>query len=120
MAMFVFAPRVADTITKIVKIESQDISYIYVILIALISAIVWDQFAWRLGLPTSSLQALIGTLEGTGIAFGGGEALYWEKIIEIGAFIFLAPLIGFIFAFIFMCLVYTLPQLVSGNGQHVF
>jgi len=108
LAMFVFAPHVADTISKIVKIESLDINYIYVILIALISAIIWDLFTWQLGLPTSSSHALIGALAGAGIAFGGWDALYWEKIIEIGSFIFLAPLIGFFFAFIFMALVYFL------------
>ncbi|HEV8051564.1 MAG TPA: inorganic phosphate transporter, partial [Parachlamydiaceae bacterium] len=106
VAMFIFAPHVANTISQIVKIESQDISYVYVILIGLISAIVWDLFTWRLGLPTSSSHALIGGLAGAGLAYGGWNALYWEKIIEIAVFIVLAPLIGLFLGFISMCSVY--------------
>ena len=68
VAMLIFAPHVADTISKIVKIESHDIDYVFVVLIGLISAIVWDLFTWRLGLPTSSSHALIGGLAGAGIS----------------------------------------------------
>lgn len=127
IAMLIFAPHVADTISKIVKIESQDINYIYVILIGLISAIVWDLLTWRLGLPTSSSHALIGGLAGAGIANGGWSALYWEKVLEIAAFIVLAPLIGLFLGMIFMGIVYWIcrnwqPVLVSrffSKGQLV-
>jgi PiT family inorganic phosphate transporter len=108
IAILFFAPHVADTISKIVRIESQDIAYVYVILTGLASAILWNILTWRLGLPTSSSHALIGGLAGSGIAFGGWNALYWEKLIEIAAFIIVAPLLGFILGLIFMWIVFVL------------
>lgn len=106
IAMLIFAPHVADTLSKIVKIESNNIDYVYVILIGLISSILWDLWTWRLGLPTSSSHALIGGLAGAGVTHEGWNALYWEKIFEIVSFIVLAPLIGFIFGIVLMLLIY--------------
>ena len=54
VAMFVFAPRVADTISKIVRIDGRDTVYVYVVLSGLVGAILWDLLTWWLGLPTSS------------------------------------------------------------------
>lgn len=127
IAILIFAPHVAETISKIVKIESHGIEYVYVILTALISAIVWDLFTWRLGLPTSSSHALIGALAGAGIANGGWNALYWETLLEIAGFIVLAPLIGFGLGFILMRIVYWIcrhwsPSMVNkvfSKGQLV-
>ena len=62
IAMFVFAPKVANTIAKIVKIDSLDPAFVYVVLSALLGAIIWDLITWWLGLPTSSSHALIGGL----------------------------------------------------------
>jgi len=69
VAMFIFAPRVADTIAKIIKIDGHDTIYVYVVLAGLLGAIVWDLITWRLGLPTSSSHALIGGVAGAGLAY---------------------------------------------------
>ena len=66
VAMFIFAPQVADTISKIVKINANDPAFIYVVLAGLLGAIVWDLLTWWWGLPTSSSHALIGGLVGAG------------------------------------------------------
>jgi PiT family inorganic phosphate transporter len=102
LAMLFFAPRVAETISKIVKIEVSDFSYVYVVLIGLISAIIWDLITWWLGLPTSSSHALIGGFAGSGIANAGWDAIRWEKLIDTMAFIVIAPLMGFLLGFAFM------------------
>src|SRR5436305_8440296 len=60
VAMFVFAPKVADTVSKIVKIKTGDPIYVYVALAGLLGAIAWDLVTWWGGLPTSSSHALIG------------------------------------------------------------
>src|SRR5437867_5197360 len=52
VAMFVFAPKVADTISKIVKIRAEDPDFMYVVLTGLIGAIIWDLLTWWWGLPT--------------------------------------------------------------------
>jgi inorganic phosphate transporter, PiT family len=106
VAMFIFAPRVADTIAKIVKIDGTDMVYVYVVLSGLVGAIVWDLFTWWLGLPTSSSHALIGGVAGAGIAYKGVDVIHWESIWKAGMFIPLAPLIGLAIGFTFMIIVY--------------
>src|SRR3954465_12090331 len=54
VAMFVFAPRVADTISKIVHVRADDPAYVWVVFTGLIGAIVWDLLTWKWGPPTSS------------------------------------------------------------------
>jgi PiT family inorganic phosphate transporter len=108
VARFIFAPKVADTISKIVKITPGDSSYIYVVLAGLLGAIIWDLITWWFGLPTSSSHALIGGFAGAGVAHAGWGVLRWEKIITTVKFIPLAPLIGFAFAYILMVGVYWL------------
>ncbi len=97
-AMLVFAPRVASTIAKIVRIDPSDHAFVYVVLCGLVGAIVWDLLTWWWGLPTSSSHALIGGFAGSGVTYAGWSVLHWQKILETSAFIPLAPLIGFVLA----------------------
>src|SRR5512147_2077656 len=60
VAMFVFAPKVADTISKTIHITQGDPQYVYVVLAGLAGAILWDLITWYFGLPTSSSHALVG------------------------------------------------------------
>jgi PiT family inorganic phosphate transporter len=108
VAMFVFAPRVADTVAKIVKVDGTDTVYVYVVLSGLLGAIAWDLITWWLGLPTSSSHALIGGVAGAGLAYKGVEVIRWEHIWKTVKFIPLAPLIGLVLAFAFMVGVYWL------------
>jgi inorganic phosphate transporter, PiT family len=106
VAMFVFAPKVADTISKIIIINPSESAFLYVVFAGLLGAIVWDLITWWFGLPTSSSHALIGGLTGAGLAFKGTSIIHWDKIAETATFIPLAPLIGFGMAFIIMIAVY--------------
>ena len=106
IAMFVFAPKVADTVSKIVTVQGNDPAYVYVVLAALWGAIVWDLLTWWWGLPTSSSHALIGGLAGAGVAYGGWDIIHWDKLWQTIKFIPLAPLIGFATAFALMLAVY--------------
>lgn len=106
IAMFVFAPKVADTIAKIVKIDAADPAFVYVVLSGLLGAIVWDLITWWWGLPTSSSHALIGGFAGAGIAHMGLDVIRWHKLGETMIFIPLAPLLGFGAGFAFMIGVY--------------
>ena len=106
VAMFVFAPAVADTVSKIVRVTPGDTAYIYVVLAGLLGAIVWDLLTWWWGLPTSSSHALIGGFAGAGVAHAGWDILHWEKIIKTVQFIPLAPLMGLGIAFVLMVAVY--------------
>ena len=106
IAMFVFAPKVADTISKIVTITIGDPAFVYVVFAGLIGAIVWDLITWWWGLPTSSSHALIGGLAGAGLAYMGTGVINWIKILDTALFIPLAPIIGMLVGYIFMIIVY--------------
>lgn len=126
-AMLVFAPKVADTISKIVRVQSDDPSFVWVVLTGLIGAIVWDLLTWWWALPTSSSHALIGGLAGAGVAHAGWDVLRMDKILPTIMFIPLAPLIGLVAGMIMMVAVYWIfrrwrPAAVDGffrKGQLV-
>jgi len=103
-AVFVLAPNVAETVSKIVRITPDDSNFILVILAGLIGAIIWNIITWLLALPTSSSHALIGGLSGAAIAFGGFNTLHYDLILVTALFIFLSPLLGFIGGFFIMAL----------------
>jgi PiT family inorganic phosphate transporter len=119
VAMFIFAPRVANTISKIVIIDPSDSAFLYVVLSGLLGAIVWDLITWWFGIPTSSSHALIGGLTGAGLAYKGPEIIQWEKIIQTATFMPLAPLFGLVVGFLLIIAVYWIfrkwaPQKVDG------
>lgn len=120
IAMFIFAPRVAETVSQIVKIEPADLNYIYVVLCGLASAILWNLFTWWIKLPTSSSHALIGGYVGAGIAHAGWETIRWDKLIEIFAFIVIAPILGFLLGFCLLILLFWMfrkkaPGVINSN-----
>jgi PiT family inorganic phosphate transporter len=106
IAMFFFAPRVADTISKIVKVTAADPAFVYVVLAALIGAVVWDLLTWWWAIPTSSSHALVGGLAGAGIAHAGWSVLRWDKVLTTMWFIPIAPLVGMVAGFAMMLSVY--------------
>jgi PiT family inorganic phosphate transporter len=108
LAMFVFAPKVADTISKIVRIKADDPAYVYVVLTGLVGAIVWDLVTWWWGLPTSSSHALIGGFAGAGVMHAGWHVLRWDKLNETMEFIVIAPLLGLVLGFLLMLSLYWL------------
>jgi PiT family inorganic phosphate transporter len=108
VAMFVFTPKVADTVSKIVHITADDPAFVLVVLAGLVGAIVWDLLTWWWGLPTSSSHALIGGLAGAGVTHAGWKVLRWDKLWATIKFIPLAPLIGMGLGFCLMLAVYWL------------
>ncbi len=76
----------------------------YVILAALVGAIMWDIITWFLGLPTSSSHALIGGLVGAGVVKAGWGVLEWGGLGKTSEFIVISPVVGFVAAFVLMSL----------------
>ena len=99
-ALFVFHLSVASTVGK--GIVDQGIVDHYVVFGALIGAIAWNIITWWYGIPSSSSHALIGGIVGASVAKAGTWALIPAGILKTVAFIFLSPLIGFIFASLFV------------------
>ena len=103
VAAFGFGVHVATTIGKgIVDVSVVDN---YLILSALIGAIVWSDLCTRYGLPISVSHALIGGLAGAGIAKAGVGSLIIGGLTKVALFIFLSPLIGLVLGYLFMVMV---------------
>jgi len=64
--------------------------------------------AWRWGLPTSETHALVAGLAGAGIATAGPSVLLWEGWKKVLIGLGLATVIGFVFGFIVMVIIYRL------------
>lgn len=77
-----------------------------VIFAGLLAAIAWNLLTWWFGIPSSSSHTLLGGFMGAAIAHAGAirengvNVINYAKVIPTFAFIFLAPLIGMIVAFI--------------------
>ncbi len=102
VAFFIFKDHgVADTVAKTVKPDHiQAGNMMIVIFSGLIAAIAWNLLTWWLGIPSSSSHTLIGGFAGAAIASGGFDAVNSSIILKTASFIFLAPLVGMIMAFI--------------------
>ncbi|MFN9801552.1 MAG: anion permease [Bacteroidota bacterium] len=98
VAFFIFKDHgVANTIAKTVV---QDFITLPVILSGLVAAIIWNLLTWWFGIPSSSSHTLIGGFAGAAIGASGFDAINAEPVIKTVSFIFLAPLVGMIMAFI--------------------
>jgi len=102
VAFFIFKDHgVADTVAK--TVHANDISgqqMLIVIFSGLIAAIAWNLLTWWFGIPSSSSHTLIGGFAGAAVACAGFDAVNSAVIIRTASFIFLAPLVGMIMAFI--------------------
>lgn len=99
-ALFIFGVHVAKTVGKGI-IESSVINE-YVILTALVSAIIWVYTCQRYGLPNSVSHALIGGLIGPALLIGGKSALVATGIIKVAVFVVIAPVFGAALGFLVM------------------
>lgn len=102
---------VAYTVSAIVIIPA-DTALLNVLLAAMIGAVVWNLVTWKFGFPSSSTHALIGGLVGAVWIARGRNCIFWGwseligpghqlmGITKIVAALMIAPVIGFIAAFI--------------------
>ncbi|MFH0735952.1 MAG: inorganic phosphate transporter [bacterium] len=98
-AAFIFGVGVANTIGKgIVDIAVIDNT---VMLATLVGAIITSASATHLGLPISISHAIIGGLGGAAFIKAGSGAIISSGILKVFAFIFLAPILGFLVSIIF-------------------
>lgn len=83
---------------------------LYVILAALIGAIIWDLFTWWKSVPSSSSHALIGSLIGaTIVATGGPQDIIWSGVLDkVVIPLFTSPIIGLCLGFLLMKLIFEL------------
>ena len=102
VAYFIFKDHgVANTVAKTVNADAVNGGdMMKVIFSGLIAAITWNLLTWWFGIPSSSSHTLIGGFAGAGIAAAGLDAVNSTVIVKTASFIFLAPLVGMLMAFI--------------------
>jgi len=100
IAIFLFHLKVASTIGK-GTIDPSIVDY-HVVFGALVGAIAWNVITWYYGIPSSSSHALIGGLVGAALVKAGPSALQWSGIGKTVAFIFVAPVLGFLLGSLLM------------------
>ena len=104
VAIFTVGLHVAATVGK-GTIDPAVVDH-YVVFGALVGAIIWNVITWYYGIPSSSSHALIGGLAGAGVTYGGWGILVKSKLYLTMWFIPLAPVIGFILAYLLMLQVF--------------
>ncbi|MDR2035197.1 MAG: inorganic phosphate transporter [Coriobacteriales bacterium] len=105
---------VAKTITAgIVSVPIEE----YVVMAALIGAIIWNLFTWWRSIPSSSSHALIGSLIGAVIVYTLGiEGIKWEGVLnKIIIPLFTSPILGFFLAYVLMKLINRAFQRFARN-----
>ncbi|MDM5214049.1 anion permease [Peribacillus sp. RS7] len=104
---------VAKTITKDIVDPFTLPNGSYVILAALLAAIIWNLLTWYYGIPSSSSHALIGSIAGAAIAAAGFAGIKWEGFMKILQALIFSPLIAFAIGFI----VYSIFKVVFKNNN---
>lgn len=87
----------------------------YVIVAALLAAIIWDLITWYLGIPCSSSHALIGGLVGASIVYAWSlEKVIWKGVLDkVVLPLITSPLVGFIIGYLVMNLLYFILRKYS-------
>ncbi len=109
VAMFFFAPKVADTIAKTIHIQQGDPQYVTVVLAGLTGAIVWDVVTWWGGLPTSSSHALVAGFAGAAMMHMrslGSDAVQIASLLKTASWVLVAPVLGMAIGWLFMVATY--------------
>ncbi len=99
VAYFIFKDHgVANSVAKTVKAEYITLP---VVCAGLIASILWNLLTWWFGIPSSSSHTLIGGFAGAAIAHAGIHSVNWsDPVLKTIGFIFIAPLIGMVTAYI--------------------
>ena len=103
---FIFGSAVANTIGR--GIADPAAISLQVILVALVSAVLWNLFTWKLKIPSSSSHALIGGIVGAVSANAGARAIQFGGLLKILVSLFASPIIGFVFGFVALKIILAL------------
>lgn len=112
---------VAHTIGEGIANPSQLDNGLYIVMAALISAIIWNLFTWYLGLPSSSSHALIGSLVGAVTVASGWGAVNSVGLLFIVKALIFSPILAVITGFIAMAICrYVIAPFNSAKVDTVF
>ena len=117
-APFLFGVAVATTIGHDV-VDPATVT-ISVILVALLSAIIWNLVTWFFGIPSSSSHALIGGIVGAVSVDFGLSTIKMAGLEKVLVALFLSPVLGLLIGYLFMKLVLFLARGASPRINWLF
>lgn len=89
------------------------------IVVAMLAAVAWTLFAWRLGIPSSSSHALIGGLLGAALFLDGPSAILASGLTRVVLPLFLAPPLGILFSYLVMVLLLRMLQNATPRANNL-
>lgn len=80
----------------------------YVIIAALLTAIIWNLITWYFGIPSSSSHAIIGALVGASVAYAASfQKVIWSGMVDkVIIPLITSPIIGFMLGYLFMTILF--------------
>lgn len=115
---FLFGVAVANTIGA--KLISREASTAAVVIAALISTLTWSSLTFRLSIPSSISQTLVGSLIGAAWAGYGHNAILAGGLKTTLAGLFLSPILGLIVGFLLIRLILRLSASATPHINHWF
>ncbi|HKJ26150.1 MAG TPA: inorganic phosphate transporter [Anaerolineales bacterium] len=115
---FIFGVAVANTIGH--EIVASEAISTFTLIAALLSAIIWNLLTWYLGFPSSSSHALIGGFIGSVLIGAGYRAILQEGLEKVLVALFASPIIGYIFGFIVLRIIFALAKNATPKINNVF
>ncbi len=118
IAPFFFGSAVARSITTgLVNTAAVSLD---TIVVAMTAAVAWTVFCWWRGIPSSSTHALIGGLIGAALILDGPHAILSRGVFFVVLPLVIAPVIGFVAAFLLMSLLLWTFRLATPRINGVF
>lgn len=131
IAPFLAGLAVADTIGNFVDMkEAGSIKAQVMILSAILSAVTYNVITWRMGLPSSSTNSLVGGIVGSALSGLGSQSVNWgvsslaaghlEGVMKIVAGLFVSPFAGFVAGFLLMKIFMRLFHALTLKSRRFF
>jgi len=108
---FIFGVAVAKTVGE--GLVAPHLVNMAVVFAALSSAILWNLMTWFWGIPSSSSHALVGGIVGSVAAGAGWQAIQLDGVTKVMIALFVSPLLGLFFGFLFTRLIFFLARNAS-------
>ena len=115
---FLFGVVVAKTIGR--DIVDSNVLTLDALAACLIGTIIWNLITWFFGIPSSSSHALIGGLMSAVFISVGLDGIKLQGLYKVLVALFVSPIIGFIFGFIALRLIYFLARNATPHINELF